>query len=341
MAQAGPNLAVIRTTQVTSTDRQNVRAWLDAQLSGLIGSDNPLPDSIAFYGELMSHYRASNATPAFREALAELLGEALAAQLTPANRAKAPVPFAMALAALSAFEQPGSAPACTAALQHEDSAVRFAAANCLFRIRDRLPDPVWTNLLPQIAAAGKAARDPVTTARIYELLQVSVPARADQAAPVLGGILDARLERFEQAGTQPTLADARAAGWLSKRAIAANNPAARKEAASRLGRLLADAVHVYTSQTLPDAQKRPIELTVLEAEALLKELVGGTQPPPDVSGALLNGGALQQANMSRQVDLWIGTEQTAGLLNGPPFELPRVLGIKRPTTAAATATAPG
>jgi hypothetical protein len=250
----------------------------------------------------------------------------------------------------------------------------MVAASGLLAIRGKLNDQQWAALLPTIRKAGLAESNPVVLSSLFQLLSVEQGPRVESALPVVQEILDARLDSFEQKQVLPTLADAEAAAWLGARLVALN-PQLVSAGARQIARLLADALETYLSLSQKPSQaakpaepkkpgepkkpaepKKPsepkkaepkgptgdqkeelerLERIIRSAESSLKALVKGANQP-DVTGAMLGGGADRADKMRLALNAWIGTTQSPGVLNGPPYNFPSGLGIKRASATSPT-----
>jgi hypothetical protein len=155
-----------------------------------------------------------------------------------------------------------------------------------------------------------------------------------------------RLNRFEQKGEIPSLADLHAANWLGARAAATQNAAQNNQIITQLGRLLADAAFAYVNQKTTQTRREQLERVVLAAEQALRTAAGSRLPAGqagNVSAAILNTGPDQGKRITQEVAKWIGAPGAPGALNRAPFNLPPGLNIQRamPATSTATAAAAG
>jgi hypothetical protein len=168
--------------------------------------------------------------------------------------------------------------------------------------------------------------------------------RTDAIVTAVMATLDSRADAFEQKESLPLRADADALAWLAERAGQSNNATLRIGVTQRAARLLADAVYAYLNNKLTRDLSVPLEETISQVEIRLEVLVRAVDrnlktPESSVRAALLAGGDDRADKMTAAVTQWIGSGETQGVLNQPPFRFPVGLDIKRKPTATATATA--
>jgi len=352
-AAAGPNWEVIRRSALAAIDRRTTQVWVENQVQSLLNNDNPeqlQTAGAAFYTELLRHYTARDSTADFKNGLAEIVAGAFSqAYQSTAEGGKAPQPLgtAMVLLVLRDFGHRASLPCFQAALADSTPAPRLVAAEGLAGLRDGLNEQEWTAIVPEVQRAAGREINPVTLNRLYRVLYIEVPARAEGAIAAVQGSLDARLTGFEQQDLLPLSADGEAAAWLAAKAALSTNTQTRTGVALRLGRLLANAVDIYLSVRIKEAQQEQIERAILLTEPALESLVRivnrtATFPNPTVRDALSTGVEGRAEKMDAAVTQWVGSEEVAGVLSQPPFGFPRGLQVphRMRTAATAPATAP-
>jgi hypothetical protein len=344
MAQQAPNMELIRrSTPISAIDRQSIQNWVNSRLDELFATPTP-EEGLRLVTSLRQHYRAADATPAFREALAQIVAGALLQRYQPPAAATAPAgpradlfPIVYTLMALREFRDAAALDAFQRMLTDPTPGIRLSALEGILAIRERLTGQQWAALLPDLQARGPVETDPVVLRRLYRVLSVTDGQRAQQIVPVMVAILNGRLTRLEQADLPPVPADGEAATWLGARLANVNDAQLRNNAILQIGRILADAVHAYINQQ-PDAQQREQLAGVIRAaEQQLKARITG-RTTPDVTAALQTPAAGRHAAMSAELEKWIGA---GGVLAQPPFNLPAGLNIRRPPPTATAPAPPG
>ena len=342
-AQEQLNLADIRKNNFPSIDRQRVQSWTQQRITQLLASTDPMKDGPAFIAEINQHFDAKDATPAFKTGMAEVLATAFAAVYKPSAQSNpaAALSTVFLLTLIRSHETPPAVACYKLAIGDSASSVRLLAAEGLLRGKIAAQD--WDTLLPELQKQASIETDPATMDRLYRVLTMNGGPAVDRVVPVLIAILDSRLTRFEQKGEFPAVADANVIAWLAGKFAQITNNQTKNNVVLRAARLLADAVHHYTQTESGADQREQLERVVLITEQQLKAMarVAGGPAQPDVTTAMTDGGTDRNAKMQKAMDGWIGTPQTAGVLNGAPYNFERGLGIKRPAPATGpSATAP-
>jgi hypothetical protein len=338
---AEPNWSVIRRSPFAGLDRGTAQRWLESTIRQLWAVQDvraAQTQGKAFYQTLMEHYRAGDATAAFREGIAETLASVFTDLYTPdpANRQPPrPLSISYVLMVLRDFAQPSGVPAFLEALRDPTPGPRFVAAEGIAAIQGTLTDPQWTALIPEIQQAASRESNGVVLDRMYRILLAGATgARAGTIAETLRATLDARLEAFAEGAIAPQEADGLAIDWLGERVARENNTALRLEMVDRAGRLLVYAVDLFIHREPAPLHRQQREELIISAERQLEALVRSVEPDAAlptimVRVAMLEGGAQRDARMESALGRWIGTPDTPGTLNNEPFNLPVGLGIAR------------
>jgi hypothetical protein len=342
-AQEQINLADIRKNNFPSIDRQRVQDWTQQRMTQILASAEPMKDGPAFIAEINQHLAAQDATPAFKTGMAEVLGTAFAAVYKPPVEGNPAVAFSTVflLTLIRSHETPAAVAGYKLAIRDPASSVRLLAAEGLLRGKIAAQD--WDTLLPDLQKQASIEPDPATMDRLYRVLAMNGGPALDRVVPVLIAILNSRLTRFEQQGEFPAVADANVIAWLAGKFAQITNNQTKNDVVRGAARLLADAAYHYTHTESGPGQKEQLERVILITEQQLKAMVkpAGGQAQPDVTTAMTDGGTDRNAKVEKAMDAWIGTPQTAGILNGAPYNFERGLGIKRPVPASGpSATAP-
>lgn len=373
VAQEGPTEPrwnVVRTTAFALVDRQTTEKWLEAQVDALLGADTVFAvqrDGKALYEKLREHYEARDASPEFRDGLADLLTSIFVARYEAGETfAEPPKPLAVTyvLMTLRDFANPAGRLAFRAALEDLTPGPRMLAAEGLAAIRQDLSDDQWSTILADVQNLATREDHPVVLSRLYRVLEVEA-GRTESGLSALMEILTRRFIRFEQQGAKPLLADTEATGWLAGQAVQTGNATTQNEAIRRAARLMADAVYEYLQlldqpgvkpasaegAELTEAgaastsrrrreQQEVYERIVLAAEKQLVSLVRARAssvqlPRPPLSDRMLSGDPDRGAKMAETLNAWIGGGGEVGVLNASPFNLPAGLAIERRTPPAA------
>jgi hypothetical protein len=338
-AQDAPNWDAIRRTDLTGIDRQTVEKWVNTSVGSLFAAEpgGALEAGTTFMQTVRQQNRAADASDGFRRGLSDVITKAFLDRYTAAADAKAPRPQAAAIviAALSELARPEALPAFQAAIKDPESAPRAVAAGGLLRIRAGLSNDQWAAVAQAIQTAAAEESSGAVLSRMYRFLSVESDARAADAARAILAIMDERFKRFEQNWSPPTQADAEILPWLAARAAQTNDAVLRKDTVLRIARLLADATHVYVERELPESYRKTLQKVIAAAESQLKRIANPPNPP-NVTAALtaaLTATGDEGSKRSRilgELAKWVGMADADGVLNQPPFELPRKLGVERP-----------
>ncbi|HSW46120.1 MAG TPA: hypothetical protein VLM89_11185 [Phycisphaerae bacterium] len=347
-----PNWGAVRKGALAAIDRNTVQRWFDARIQDLLTNEDPKAvqkNAAEFHKKLMEQYNASDAAPQFKDDLAALLAAGFSKTYNPStDSAKPPHPLgaAMVLMVLRDFAHPAGLPCFKTALTDPTPAPRFMATEGLNAIRQRLSEQDWAAIIPDLQkAAGREFNNP-SLSRMYQLLFAAAENnnRMDAVATALMGALDNRALGFEQDNRFPLRADGEAAAWLADKAIQGNNNTLRVAVCRRAARLLANAVFSYLNDRPNSSLQEQLELVVLSIEPKLEALAKASDrnvkiPEPTVRAAMLGGTENRHNKMTAALNLWIGSGQTQGVLNNPPFSFPVGLEITRKQPATATAPA--
>ena len=190
--------------------------------------------------------------------------------------------------------------------------------------------------------------------RLYGILLGAGQNRADVVTSTLLGILDSRMDNFEQNGIQPTVADTVAIDWLIAQVRRGNNRDMQIDVARRAARLMADATLMLVRGRIAPAHKAQIEEAAVHTESQLSQLLpaieANAQPPAtSLAAAVLAPAGERETKLTATLTTWIGSADEAGVLNKAPFNFPQGLEHQdgsdgaddRPRPALETGTAQG
>ncbi|HOA72924.1 MAG TPA: hypothetical protein PL151_07395 [Phycisphaerae bacterium] len=341
-----PEFPTIRKTQLATIDRNNVEAWINAQIQQMFAQQDDAAlqtQGREFYEAIAQSVKAGDATAEFREGVATILADSFVAQYPKAPSDRRPLAVVYPLMALNAAVQqptPKMIQAFTMALSEPTPGGRLLGVSGLLTLQKNLNQQQWTELLPVLQKTGAAETSGPVLARIYRLLALPANAPVDPVPAVLA-ILDARLSRLDQKQGWPVAADAVAIKWLGER-MAGMSPELQNRATLAIARLMTDAVYAYVSKP-GDEILVDLEKVVLAAEKQLTAVVtrrapNAKVPSPTLAAAMLDSGPGQKDSTLLALNKWIGTAQQPGVLNQAPFNFEPGLKVPPPAAAAVADT---
>lgn len=329
----GPDLAPIRARIPTEPDQRIITQWIEAQITAASGED---PAGIRnFRRAFGDQYRATGATEGFRTALAQLASRSFAQAI--ANRAggaKGPALCSIMMTVLIEMNQPSAVEAALAGLSHPSDAVRDRSAKCLTQLAGKLSEGDVTKVVAAAQAAGGKENQPLALREIYRLLAAG--GKPEDSVKAICAIVQTRLAAYKARDVRACRGDAAAAeaiaAYFSGNARSQITQATAKMALQRMAELLTAAVLNY----IADPPEKPDDRAYLERQdnleitidAVEKALVAVAKSQKDslqpavVADKLKQAGAGRNADMQLELNKWIGTSSTPGLLNAAPFSLP-------------------
>jgi hypothetical protein len=356
VAQEIPNFAVIRKNQLADIDRRTVDGWVTKQIEQLFAADEPTTAHTIgnqFCKTVITHFKANDATDAFKKGIAQIVANAFnnSYKDTPVNaNPQRSIALTYGLTALKEFAQPIAMSSFVRVLTDPIPGARFLAAEGLLSIHNNIKDEDWKNILDHVSKTAGKETNPLILEKFYRLIGVNTGPRVADAMPIMAKIIDSRFIQFEKNGKLPTQADAEAVVWLVSKSTTITNPQSQNNITLQAARLLADAIYAYLplleqktdekkkkKNLKLELQKKQFELIIESMETQLKNIVAAKLPGkqrPDITNAILEGGASRDKQMMAELNKWIGNAQTKGLLNDPPFGFQPGLGIQRPKPAA-------
>jgi len=296
-------------------DTQILKNWLKAEFDKITG---PNPETGRFRGVVRTVRNDGATSDAFREALMTRLGEFARDQLASADLPRKAA--AELVRTLSDANDPRVIPGYLNGLNHSEQEIRYLSAKGMQDIRNQIGDdaPAFIAGLQQ---RGVAEENGVVVERIY--LALAFPNPTDELVGALNAILAARVERYRQGAVlvdnaEPTLlnylggvrlTDAQARGIVRQLAVFLRLDVADFGAAAERG------------QFLP-GQRDSIERRICIIEEFLRQSV---RPGQGLGGDIcrkLGEIPVLPAALQFELNNWIGTPQTPGVLNDNPWNVP-------------------
>jgi hypothetical protein len=317
LAQAPPAelREVMSSDSISAAQSDQISQWVDACVKAVqAGRTDALQrvraDFFALTGE--------SATPAFRSKLAELFAQRIAELMGRFNAEQSRV----VVMALAATQAPPAIEPLLGALSAADPATRALAARGLGAFGGNL----GSSAEQAIERLGKVAlAEPVPLVKASLCRALGTAARAGTVAPILAEIIGEhsdRLRRDGPADVTPLLAAIEALNGLQLDGVSAQD---RPPVVGAVANLLQYSVTVYTGNAkLEKAIKENLERIIYRAEVVLGRLLAaeGAAELPGVAEAMMSGGKDVPDKMRAELDKWLGTAGSPGVLNAAPWSLP-------------------
>lgn len=321
LAQAPPDIDALREqSSISSDDQQRIARWIESRAADIESSAGDADRVSGIVREMVG--KLDRATPAFRTAFVEetvKVGRSRFTSSAPAvKRALAEV--------LQVADEPAALDGLLAALQCDDVIARWRAAMGLISLRDRV-GAAAPNVLSSLEQAARTEPHPLVRQTIYRAMLI--PDRLDDGLAKLSSALASRRPQLEQAPPSAFQAEVELFSRLAAEnsVLRTADVRGRADLARALAQYLVISVGRYlsiSSDASPQDKER-FERLVLQSERALRvsarEVAGGSDAP-DVTGALTNGGADVDEKLRAQLDKWVGTEGTPGVLNQAPWDVP-------------------
>jgi len=319
-AQAPPNIDDLydRPT-LAPEDRERIGQWVASRLETMKvaaqeGNTERLSGTLR---EVLA--RIGRASAAFTEELAGQVSTQSIPLITGAN----PV-LSRKLAELNGgLDHPRTAEGLLAALQSADVLTRYYAAAGLRRLATRL-DLVSVKVLNQLEQSVR--NEPHRLVRQRMLEAMLLPNRAEESLATVARALLSSLDRLAQAPGAELSAESAFMLRLAEPAAGVRNASQRTrvDLVKSLAAVLSAAVSRDAAGRDQGSDRTEIERLLVNTEAVLRlavrEEIGGT--PPDVSGLMMSGGPDVAAGMRAELAKWVGDQNSKGLLNSPPWNVP-------------------
>ena len=325
---AGTALDAIRGRAPTGeADDKVLDEWIAAEVRSLLEAPDPVRAD-AFRTAFKTQIADAKNAPEFTGRFAERTAQAFAKELADCAKLAAPAARAMAWV-LTDFKRAGTVDGLEAGLKCADKPdVRFLCAGAFSALRDTIgPNAVLLErTLRILREAGQAETNGVVVAAIYDALQFTGSDRLAGGAEAMLDVLEARLQKRKAFPGGPVCdgGELRVLAFFQKNAL----PQALKE--RLVGRLavmlrldverLAQAGAKPGEAVLSESEQAALAESLDLCEALLAQLVAPGNAP-NVRGALKKAPDVRTPEMKLELNKWIGTEETPGILNETPWKV--------------------
>lgn len=320
-AEQCKRLDVMRNQPLTDQDNQLIDACISAEVAAMdkaINRPNPDMTSAASFRQRMNAELSNTEnTPDFKkrfvERAAALFGPQFAASETnPASaRAMAEV--------LGAFDVIQTRDALISGIASPDATVRYLSAKALLELQNEITSDarLARETITALAKSGAAEKSGVAAGVMYAA--VNYGDYKSESVDALVQMLAGRVDTLRQGGVRLDRGELPALRALSDLDSEIGNRAAAL--AGSLATLLRIHVEHYKPDELDMYEQAAVEETILETENLLKKIVRGSSLP-DVAGKMQKGGDAAPIDMQIELNRWIGTAQSEGVLNAAPYSVP-------------------
>lgn len=321
-AEECKRLDLMRGQPLTPQDDQLIDACISAEVAAMNKAlDRPAPDmsrAATFRDRLNAELSNAENTPKFNirfvERAAALFGPQLAASGTnPASaRAMAEV--------LGAFDVIQTRDALLSGITSPDATVRYLSAKALLELQNEMTSDarLARETITALAQAGASEKSGVAAGAMYQA--VNYGDYKSESVDALIQMLAGRVAILREGGVRLDRGELPAIRALSDLESEIGNRAAALSGS--LATLLRIHVEHYKPDQLDMYEQAAVEETILEAENLLKKVVRGSSLP-DVAGKMQRGGDAAPIEMQIELNRWIGTDETDGVLNAAPYNVPK------------------
>jgi hypothetical protein len=256
-------------------------------------------------------------TAAFREKLDERLAVIAKAEFERSDPISVASGDALAIAMIEA-DDVRTLPGLLAGLKHPASVVRYRVVTGVIRLRDRWSTNPATlkTVVGALKAAGEKEESGVIAERIYAAL--SLPGSSPEVVDAFAAVLAARTDLYRKGAVFDDIAEEVACLYLSGVTIA-------RDKAPSIVRPLATVLRIdverYTAGAFVPGQRNAIEKRVDACESLIAKVVNPASGRGHVSREM------QAGNTASAIEFelleWIGSQDSAGVLNKAPWNVPK------------------
>lgn len=259
-----------------------------------------------------------NATPAFREALAQQFVQ----QSRPMMSRFSAEQSRIIILALTTSRTPAALEGLLQALSNSDPATRLMAATAIADLRDSLgPEP--DRVVERLGDVVRAEPVPMVKAELCRALRL--PQYAQTVIPLLAEVVTDQTNRYRRDGlgdVAPLLAALETLATLPIDGLPADQ---KSTVVAAVANLLHYAVVMYNSgDNIQDALREDLERIIYRGENLLARILAaeGVSNTPKVADAMMAGGDDTSTPMRTELNRWLGDGNTPGTLNAAPWSLP-------------------
>jgi hypothetical protein len=221
---------------------------------------------------------------------------------------------------LSAFDVIQARDALISGLKSDDATVRYLSAKALLGLQNKITADarLARETIAALAQAGAGEKSGVAAGAMYEA--ASYADYKSESVDALVQMLNGRVDILRQGAVRLDRGELPGLRALSDMESEIGNRA--NALAGSLGALLRIHVEHYKPGELDLYEQAAIEETILETESLLKKIVRGSNLP-DVAEKMQRGGDAAPIDMQIELNRWIGTDETDGVLNAAPYNVPK------------------
>lgn len=315
-------LDTMRDQPLTQQDSQLIDACITAEVKVMTQALNrPVPDmtsAATFRQRMDAELSNANNTDEFNKRFVERAAALFGPQLA-AGDANPSATRAMA-EALGAFDVIQTRDALIGGLKSSDATVRYLSAKGLLELQNEITSDarLARETITALAQAGAVEKSGVAAGVMYEAANFAD--YKSESVDALVQMLAGRVDIMRQGAVRLDRGELPALRALSDLDSEIGNRASAL--AGSLGALLRIHVEHYKPDELDLYEQAAIEETILETENLLKKIVRGSNLP-DVAGKMQRGGDAAPIDMQIELNRWIGTAETDGVLNAAPYNVPK------------------
>lgn len=306
-----------------SDDDQIIDAWIAQEKGTLLAATEDAQAATSFRGRFRSQIANTANTPEFTTRFVERTAAAFKEPLAACGDLSPFVAWAMAWV-LTDSDSVAALDGLSAGLSCPDRVdVRYVCAKGFARLRPKISvDRVLTErTIAELTKAGQAEANGVVAAAIYEALQYADP---DHRQEGLDAMLDVLTARLKKRRTPVPLCDGGELGLLEfLRQSRVPSQSFGERLVPQLAVMLRLDVQRFTQDGVPEEEQMRLAESIDGCEELLVSIVApSADAAPSVRDALRKSGEEQKIEMQIELNEWIGTEQTPGLLNAAPWKVP-------------------
>lgn len=339
LAQANPDMGPqdeflknLRTGQPTTADDKSFDERIDTEINALNNAAGGTElvarqGALNFVSRFMAQYDHPDNTVSFKQKLAERFSLKIIEQFNRGAELK-PVAARAMSTVLSRLGSVSARDALVLGLKSTDQVVRYLCATGLARIVDGISaDARLTDItLSAVAEAIAVETNEVVAAAMYKALFFG----SDHTEKVLASIiaaLDGRLGLMRASVQSVDAAEIPLIEFLSRLNGLSNND--QVPIVGRLAVLLRLSVEAFEDLDAKgfeaEARRDAIEQMIVLLEELIDSIVNPSGKKPDIRSEMAkreSGSPSVVPAMKIELLLWIGTEQTEGVLNKSPWDVP-------------------
>ena len=322
-AQSPEDIALdaVRTRSSIPTGDPAIGNWIAYQIKKLredlqVGSTQADDDFLHAYNTQYNHPENS---ASFKTRFVEQTGRRFATEFEKGQRLEVTVGMALART-LAAMKDLGTLGALSAGLTAMGQpAVRYTCANVFSELRPAIQGGAGQSarIIALLRDAGALEKSGVVLTQIYDALfyrAVNLEAAVEAILDVIKGQLRIR----EQGAPACDGAERVAFNFLRTEL---NNLQDKSRLVAVLAAYLRLDTERYRAEGVSDEEKYLIELTVDAAESLLVRVAAPARPVPNIREAMKHV-VDRDINIPLELNKWVGTAQTKGVLNSPPWNVP-------------------